>query len=102
MWSIPTVGAALSCVKCDEGRSHNNQKQRFNMSDNIQTIRSLYAAAEGHSLDLEGFLSCFSEDAYVRNVPTGTDFRGPDIALVAAAWPMPFRTSTERSSIYTR
>ncbi len=54
------------------------------MSDNIQTIRSLYVAAEGHSLDLAGFLSCFSEDAYVRNVPTGTDFRGPDIALVAS------------------
>lgn len=54
------------------------------MSDNIQTIRSLYAAAEGHSLDLETFLSCFSEDAYVRNIPTGTDFRGRDIALVAS------------------
>ena len=54
------------------------------MSDNIKMIKDLYAAAEGHSLDLERFLSCFSDDAYVRNIPTGTDFRGPDIALVAS------------------
>jgi ketosteroid isomerase-like protein len=54
------------------------------MSDNIQTIRDLYAAAEGHSLDLEAFLSFFSADAYVRNVPTGAEFRGQDITLVAS------------------
>lgn len=54
------------------------------MSDNIQTIRDLYAAAEGHSLDLETFLSFFSPDAYVRNVPAGAEFRGKDIALVAS------------------
>ena len=38
------------------------------MNDNIQTIKKLYAAAEGHSLDLETFLSCFSQDAYVRDL----------------------------------
>jgi ketosteroid isomerase-like protein len=54
------------------------------MSDNIQTIRNLYAAAEGHSLDLETFLSCFSADAYVRNVPAGAEFRGQNIAMVAS------------------
>ena len=54
------------------------------MSDDIQTIRNLYAAAEGHSLDPKRFLSCFSEDAYVRDVPTGTEFRGQDIAMVAS------------------
>lgn len=54
------------------------------MRDDIQTIRNLYAAAEGHSLDPERFLSCFSEDAYVRDVPTGTEFRGQDIAMVAS------------------
>lgn len=54
------------------------------MSDNIQTVRDLYAAAEGHSLDLETFLSFFSGEAYVRNVPAGTEFRGQEIALVAS------------------
>lgn len=54
------------------------------MSDNIQTIRDLYAAAEGHSLDLETFLSFFSADAYVRNVPAGAEFHGQDIAHVAS------------------
>lgn len=54
------------------------------MSDNTQAIRDLYAAAEGSSLDLESFLSFFSEDAYVRNVPAGMEFRGRDIAMVAS------------------
>lgn len=54
------------------------------MSDNIQAIRNLYAAAEGHSFDLQRFLSCFCEDAYVRDVPTGTEFRGSDISMVAS------------------
>ena len=54
------------------------------MSDNMQTIRDLYAAAEGASLDLETFLSFFSSDAYVRNVPAGAEFRGQDISLVAS------------------
>ncbi|WP_313441002.1 ester cyclase [Novosphingobium sp.] len=53
------------------------------MTDNLQTIKDLYAAAEGDSLDLAGFLACFSEDGYARNVPAQMDFRGEDIALVA-------------------
>ncbi|MGF7153490.1 ester cyclase [Novosphingobium gossypii] len=54
------------------------------MTDDIQTIKDLYAGAEGNSLDLAGFLSCFSDDGYVRNVPAQIDFRGRDIALVAS------------------
>lgn len=54
------------------------------MSDYIQTIRDLYAAAEGHSLDLAKFVSCFSQDGYVRNVPAGVEFRGEHIAMVAS------------------
>ncbi|MBP1850782.1 nuclear transport factor 2 family protein [Rhizobium halophytocola] len=54
------------------------------MSDNISTIRELYAAAEGDRLDLAKFLSCFAKDAYVRNVPAETEFRGEDITLVAS------------------
>ncbi|MBT0671130.1 nuclear transport factor 2 family protein [Novosphingobium profundi] len=55
------------------------------MTRNIQTIEKLYAAAEGASLDLPGFLSCFAPNGYARNVPAGIDFRGEDIALVASA-----------------
>ncbi len=55
------------------------------MSDNIQVIKELYAAAEGRSLDLAKFISCFSKDSYVRNVPAGMEFRGEDIAMVASS-----------------
>jgi len=53
------------------------------MTDHLQTIRTLYAAAEGDSLDLPAFLSCFAEGGYARNVPAQMDLRGEDIALVA-------------------
>ncbi|MCF6367443.1 ester cyclase [Rhizobium halophilum] len=52
------------------------------MRDDIQTIKELYAAAEGDGLDVAKFVSSFSEDGYVRDVPTETEFRGTDIALV--------------------
>lgn len=55
------------------------------MIDNVQTIKDLYAAAEGNSRDLAGFLACFSEDGYARNVPAQMDFRGEDIAVVAGS-----------------
>ncbi|MFK4871538.1 ester cyclase [Novosphingobium sp. ZW T3_23] len=54
------------------------------MTDDVQTIKDLYAAAEGDRLDLASFLRCFSGDGYVRNVPAQMDFRGQDIALVAS------------------
>ncbi|WP_260928371.1 nuclear transport factor 2 family protein [Novosphingobium sp. 9] len=54
------------------------------MTRNIQTIEKLYAAAEGNSLDIPGFLACFASDGYARNVPAGIDFHGEDIALVAS------------------
>jgi predicted ester cyclase len=54
------------------------------MSGNIQVIRELYAAAEGRTLDLAKFVSCFSQGSYVRNIPLGLEFRGEDIALVAS------------------
>ena len=55
------------------------------MSHNIQTIRDLYAAAEGNALDLEKFVSFFSPDSYVRNIPAGVEFRGENIAVVASS-----------------
>jgi ketosteroid isomerase-like protein len=54
------------------------------VTDHRHTIHTLYASAEGASLDIETFLSCFSEDGYARNVPAQMDFRGADIALVAS------------------
>lgn len=54
------------------------------MIDNIETIKRLYEAAEGRSLDLATFLDCFSPDSYVRNVPANMEFRGESIALVAS------------------
>lgn len=60
------------------------ESKGMDMSNNIQTIEDLYAAAEGDALDLDKFLSCFSKDGYVRDIPTGMEFRGQDIALVAS------------------
>ncbi|SPL62369.1 hypothetical protein OHAE_5437 [Ochrobactrum soli] len=53
------------------------------MTNHRQTILKLYASAEGNSLDLEAFLSCFAPDGYARNVSAQMDFRGADIAKVA-------------------
>ncbi len=53
------------------------------MRDNTHTIKDLYAAAEGDGLDVGKFVSFFSEDAYVRDIPTNMEFRGKDIAMVA-------------------
>lgn len=54
------------------------------MTDHRHIIHTLYASAEGTSLDLETFLSCFADDGYARNVPAQMDFRGADIAQVAS------------------
>lgn len=54
------------------------------MEKDLKTIRTLYASAEGSSLDIDAFLSCFADEGYARNVPAQMDFRGPDIALVAS------------------
>lgn len=54
------------------------------MTDHQHTIQKLYASAEATSLDIEAFLSCFWQDGYARDIPTQTDFRGSDIALVAS------------------
>ncbi len=60
------------------------------MRDDIQMIKELYAAAEGDGLDVGKFVSFFSEDAYVRDVPTNMEFRGKDIAMVAGGMAQAF------------
>jgi predicted ester cyclase len=53
-------------------------------------IKELYAAAEGDGLDVGKFVSFFSEDAYVRDVPTNMEFRGKNIAMVAGGMAQAF------------
>ena len=60
------------------------------MRDDIHMIKELYAAAEGDGLDVGKFVSFFSEDAYVRDVPTNMEFRGKDIAMVAGGMAQAF------------
>ncbi|WP_246730777.1 ketosteroid isomerase [Rhizobium leguminosarum] len=60
------------------------------MRDDIYTIKELYAAAEGDGLDVGKFVSFFSEDAYVRDIPTDMEFRGKDIAMVAGGMAQAF------------
>ena len=49
------------------------------MPNNEQIVRELYAAAEGHGTDAAKFSSMFSENGYMRDMPSGTEFRGEAI-----------------------
>jgi hypothetical protein len=49
------------------------------MLSNEEIIRELYAAAEGQGTDIEKFVSMFSDEGYMRDVPSGTEFRGQAI-----------------------
>jgi hypothetical protein len=49
------------------------------MLGNEKIIRELYAAAEGHGMDIEKFVSMFSEEGYMYDIPSGTKFRGQAI-----------------------
>ena len=58
---------------------------------NEEIIRKLYAAGEPPEMDTEKFVSFFSEDGYMYDVPSGTKFRGKaigdSIAALAKAFP---------------
>jgi ketosteroid isomerase-like protein len=58
---------------------------------NEEIIRELYAAGEGPGMDTETFVSFFSEEGYMYDVPSGTKFRGKaigdSIAALAGAFP---------------
>ena len=49
------------------------------MLGNEKIIRELYAAAEGRGTDIEKFVSMFSDEGYMRDIPSGMDFRGQAI-----------------------
>ena len=68
---------------------------------NEEIIRKLYAAGERPGMDTEKFVSFFSEEGYMYDVPSGTKFRGKalgeSIAALAKAFPDVHR---ELMSIY--
>ena len=49
------------------------------MSDNETIIRELYTFAEGDRFNMETFVSAFSEDGYMTDIPAGTSLRGKAI-----------------------
>lgn len=49
------------------------------MRDNETIIRELYTAAEGDLMNMETFVSAFSEDGYMTDVPAGATVRGQTI-----------------------
>jgi ketosteroid isomerase-like protein len=61
------------------------------MLGNEEIIRELYVAAEGQGTDTEKFVSMFSEEGYMLDIPSGTKFRGQaigdSIAALASAFP---------------
>ena len=61
------------------------------MLSNEETIRELYVAGEGQGMDTKKFVSLFSEEGYMLDVPSGTKFRGQaigdSIAALASAFP---------------
>lgn len=54
-------------------------------------IRKLYSVAEGNTLDMETFVSSFSSDGYMTEIPAKVALRGKDIggylAALTAAFP---------------
>ena len=61
------------------------------MLSNEEIIRELYAAGEGQGMDTEKFVSMFSDEGYMLDIPSGTKFRGQaigdSIAGLASAFP---------------
>lgn len=55
------------------------------MSENEAIIRKLYSVAEGKTLDMETFVSGFSSDGYMTDVPAEITLRGKEIGDYLAA-----------------
>lgn len=49
------------------------------MRDNETIIRELYTLAEGDRMDMEAFVSAFSDDGYMTDIPAGATLRGKAI-----------------------
>jgi len=61
------------------------------MSDTETIIRRLYSVAGGNTLDMETFVSSFSSDGYMTDIPAEVTLRGKDIGAyltgLTAAFP---------------
>lgn len=61
------------------------------MRENETIIRELYALAEGDRMDMETFVSAFSDDGYMTDVPARATLRGKAIGdylgVLTAAFP---------------
>ncbi|UIJ70708.1 nuclear transport factor 2 family protein [Aurantimonas sp. HBX-1] len=61
------------------------------MRDNETIIRELYTFAEGGQMDMEAFVSAFSDDGYMTDIPAGATLRGKAIGdyleTLTAAFP---------------
>jgi predicted ester cyclase len=61
------------------------------MLDHEKFIRKLYTYAEGDQMDVEKFVSMFSDEGYMLDMASGTKFRGKaigdSIASLASAFP---------------
>jgi predicted ester cyclase len=61
------------------------------MSDHEAIIHKLYSVAEGDRLDMHTFVSAFSDDGYMNDIPAGVRLRGNAIgdyiAALATAFP---------------
>src|ERR1700689_2859825 len=61
------------------------------MLDNEKFIRKLYTYAEGQGLDVDKFVSMFSDEGYMLDMASSTKFRGKaigdSIARLASAFP---------------
>jgi hypothetical protein len=64
------------------------------MLGNEEIIRELYAAGEGQGTDIEKFVSMFSEEGYMLDIPSGTKFRGQALATLLPASQVHFLMST--------
>jgi ketosteroid isomerase-like protein len=60
------------------------------MQSHENIIREFYAAAEGRGIDTKKFVSMFSDDGYMRDIPSGTDLRGQAIGRSIADFALAF------------
>jgi hypothetical protein len=67
------------------------------MLGNEEIIRELYAA-EGQGTDIEKFVSMFSDEGYMRDVPSGMEFRGQAIGDSIAGFVTAFPDSVDRQA----
>jgi ketosteroid isomerase-like protein len=49
------------------------------MQNNEEIVRELYAAAEGSAKDIAKFVSFFSDEGYMYDIPSGMKLQGPAI-----------------------